>query len=87
MTLPEYPVPAGQQPERRGHQLQLAAGDAFQGERKWTLKKHMIGNHDDPKAQEAAMAGGCVGYFRKTDSGSEILEAIRRVVSSPAPGP
>ena len=27
-TLPEYPVPAGQQPERRGHQLQLPSSDA-----------------------------------------------------------
>jgi len=37
--------------------------------------------HDDPKASEDAMAGQCVGYFRKTDAGSELLNAIRRVVS------
>ena len=39
--------------------------------------------HDDPKARQAAMAGKCVGYFRKTSSGSEILDAIRRQVSPP----
>ena len=42
--------------------------------------------HDDPRAREEAMAGQCVGYFRKTDAGSELLNAIRRVVSPPALG-
>jgi FixJ family two-component response regulator len=42
--------------------------------------------HDDPRAREEAMAGQCVGYFRKTDAGSELLNAIRRVVSSSALG-
>ena len=37
--------------------------------------------HDDPKAREDALAGQCVGYFRKTDAGSELLNAIRGVVS------
>jgi FixJ family two-component response regulator len=37
--------------------------------------------HDDPRAREEAMAGQCVGYFRKTDAGSELLNAIRHVVS------
>ena len=41
--------------------------------------------HDDPKAREQAYAAGCAGYFRKTDSGSEVLEAIRRVVARPSP--
>lgn len=40
--------------------------------------------YDDPKAREGAIAGPTVGYFRKTDAGSEILDVIRRVVSSPA---
>jgi FixJ family two-component response regulator len=40
--------------------------------------------HDDPKAREEAMAGQCVGYFRKTDAGSELLNAIRQVVSPSA---
>ena len=35
--------------------------------------------HDDPRAREEAMAGGCVGFFRKTDAGSDLLDAIRRV--------
>jgi FixJ family two-component response regulator len=37
--------------------------------------------HDDPTAREQALAGNCVGYLRKTNSGSEILEAIRHGVS------
>jgi FixJ family two-component response regulator len=36
--------------------------------------------HDDPRALEEAMAGQCIGYFRKTDAGSELLNAIRHVV-------
>ena len=36
--------------------------------------------HDDPRAREEAMAGGCVGFFRKTDAGSDLLDAIRRVL-------
>ncbi|WP_295393121.1 response regulator [uncultured Thiodictyon sp.] len=36
--------------------------------------------HDDPRAREEAMAGGCAGFFRKTDAGSALLDAIRRVV-------
>jgi len=35
--------------------------------------------HDDPKARATAEALGCAAYFQKTDSGSEVLEAIRRV--------
>jgi FixJ family two-component response regulator len=34
---------------------------------------------DDPRVREEAMAGGCVGFFRKTDAGSDLLDAIRRV--------
>ncbi|HTR59821.1 MAG TPA: response regulator [Casimicrobiaceae bacterium] len=37
--------------------------------------------HDDPQARANAMAGPCAGYFRKTDAGSEILDAIRRAVA------
>ena len=43
--------------------------------------------HDGPRVRAEAMAGPCAGYFRKTDAGSEILAAIRRVLASPAPGP
>ena len=35
--------------------------------------------HDDPEVRHAAEAVGCRAYFRKTDSGTEVLEAIRRV--------
>ncbi len=42
--------------------------------------------HDDPRARREALAGGCAGYFLKTSSGSELLEAIRREVSRPAVG-
>jgi FixJ family two-component response regulator len=34
--------------------------------------------HDDPEARAEAEAAGCVAYFRKTDSGAEVLEAVRR---------
>ena len=40
--------------------------------------------HDDPQAREQAEAAGCAGYFRKTDSGDEVLQAIRRVISQHA---
>ncbi len=35
--------------------------------------------HDDLEARSAAEALGCAAYFRKTDSGKEVLEVIRRV--------
>jgi FixJ family two-component response regulator len=35
--------------------------------------------HDDPEVRSVAEALGCAAYFRKTDSGKEVLEAIRRV--------
>ena len=37
--------------------------------------------HDDPEIREEALAAGCAGYFRKTDSGADVLEAIRRLVA------
>jgi len=37
--------------------------------------------HDDPEARSLAEALGCVAYFRKTDSGKEVLETIRRVAA------
>jgi len=36
--------------------------------------------HDDPAVRAQAEASGCAGYFRKTNSGTDILAAIRRVV-------
>jgi FixJ family two-component response regulator len=35
--------------------------------------------HDDSEGRVRAEASGCAAYFRKTDSGTDILEAIRRV--------
>jgi FixJ family two-component response regulator len=34
--------------------------------------------HDDPETRAEAETVGCAAYFRKTDSGAEVLEAIRR---------
>ena len=36
---------------------------------------------DDPEKRAEAMALGCVGYFRKTTPGAEIIEAITRAVN------
>jgi FixJ family two-component response regulator len=34
--------------------------------------------HDDPETRAEAVAVGCTAYFRKSDSGAEVLDAIRR---------
>jgi FixJ family two-component response regulator len=36
--------------------------------------------HDNADARAEAEAAGCAAYFRKTDSGTDVLEAIRRLV-------
>jgi FixJ family two-component response regulator len=35
--------------------------------------------YDDPETRADAVSAGCAAYFRKTDSGAEVLEAIRRL--------
>jgi len=41
--------------------------------------------YDEPAARQEAQRLGCAGFFRKTDPGAMIIEAIRRVASaSPA---
>lgn len=35
--------------------------------------------HDDPEVRAQVEASGCAGFFRKTDSGTDVLAAIRRV--------
>ena len=35
--------------------------------------------HDDPETRALAEAAGCAAFFRKTDSGASVLDAIRRV--------
>jgi FixJ family two-component response regulator len=37
--------------------------------------------HDDPATRAEAEAAGSVAYFRKTDCGAAILEAIRRLAA------
>ncbi|MHC1727439.1 MAG: response regulator transcription factor [Syntrophobacteraceae bacterium] len=37
--------------------------------------------HDDPEVRALAEASDCAGYFRKADSGADVLAAIRRVTS------
>jgi FixJ family two-component response regulator len=39
---------------------------------------------DDPRARTEAAELGCVGFFRKTDSGAEILETVRKLTRTPA---
>jgi FixJ family two-component response regulator len=34
--------------------------------------------HDEPEVRAQALATGCAGYFRKTDSGADVVAAIRR---------
>jgi len=36
--------------------------------------------HDDDDVRAEAEATGCAAYFRKTDAGTGVLEAIRRLV-------
>lgn len=35
---------------------------------------------DEPEVRARAEASGAAGYFRKTDSGADVLAAVRRVV-------
>ena len=37
--------------------------------------------HDDPEVRAQAEACACVGHFRKTDAGADVLAAIRRAIS------
>lgn len=38
--------------------------------------------HDAPEVRAQAESTGCVGYFRKTDSGKAVLDAIRTAVAA-----
>jgi FixJ family two-component response regulator len=40
-----------------------------------------VSAYDDPQARDEAMTGRCLGFFRKSDAGNEILDAIRQAVS------
>ncbi len=37
--------------------------------------------HDDPEVRAEAEVSGCAGYFRKTDPGRLIVEAITKIVN------
>jgi FixJ family two-component response regulator len=39
--------------------------------------------YDDAAAREEAYAMGCAGYFRKSDSGRDVLSAIKAVIARP----
>jgi FixJ family two-component response regulator len=39
---------------------------------------------DDPEFCREAIKGGCAGYFRKTDPGQLILDALRRAIATNA---
>ena len=37
--------------------------------------------HDDPETRANAEAAGCAAYFRKNDSGADVLDTIRRLTA------
>jgi FixJ family two-component response regulator len=39
--------------------------------------------HDEPETRASAQATGCAAYFRKNESGADVIEAIRRLVAQP----
>jgi len=54
--------------------IELARQFVAEGRR---LPVVFITAHDDPTVRAAAEAAGCAAYFRKTDSGKEMLETIK----------
>ena len=40
-----------------------------------------ITSHDDPETRASAEATGCAAYFRKNESGADVLDAIRRLIA------
>ena len=42
--------------------------------------------HDDPGDRAEALQRRCVGFFRKTDPGEDIIAAVARATSDPPPG-
>ena len=41
--------------------------------------------HDDPAVRTEALASGCAGFFRKTDPGTLILDAISKAIMHEVP--
>jgi FixJ family two-component response regulator len=44
-----------------------------------------ITSHDDPATKEDALRSGCAGFFRLTDAGPSIIDAIRRALHPVGP--
>lgn len=42
--------------------------------------------YEDAAAREEALSAGCVAYFLKTDTGAEVLAAIRKASTPAEPG-
>jgi FixJ family two-component response regulator len=55
------------------HRQLLAEGD--------TTPVIYITAHDEPSARIEALNTGCAGFFLKTDAGTAIIEALRRVTA------
>ena len=36
--------------------------------------------HDEPEIRDQAFAGGCTAFFRKTEPGANVIEAIHRAM-------
>jgi len=60
------------------HRQLLALGD--------TTPIIYITAFDDPRAKDEAVELGAAAFFRKTDSGMDILETVRRLTMAPAGG-
>lgn len=43
--------------------------------------------HDDPAAREEAVRRGCLAFFRKTDPGALIVDALRRAIVTSGASP
>lgn len=54
----------------------------LRAESKRSLPVIFITAFDDPETHAEAVALGCSGYFRKTDPGSNIIEAIRQAIQT-----
>jgi FixJ family two-component response regulator len=39
--------------------------------------------HDAPAVRQEALAAGCIAFYHKTESGEEVLRAIRQVLDPP----
>jgi len=50
-----------------------------------TVPVMFITAHDEPETCKLAQRLGCAVYFRKTDAGQAVIEAIRRAVSANTP--